>query len=119
MAVTSAVAAFLLRQFGWRGLPVFASVSFIAILSFSLPYMRELIGLISSVAASQSLLDSATAAIKIIGVGYLSGITADVCRELELPGAASAVMLVGRIEIIAIVSPFFYEIIRMGRELIL
>ena len=118
LALLCSASAFMLRGFGWRGVPVFAAICSLGLLSFVIPYIREMSSFISSISSSQNLLSSVSAVLKIIGVGYLAGITADVCRDLELPGAANAVVLVGRIEIVAIVTPFFSEIIRMGSELI-
>ena len=118
LALVCAASAFILRGLGWRGVPILCAISFVGLISFVMPYLSELSSLIKSIAESSHLLDSASAALKVTGVGYLGGVSADICRELDCPSGASAVILVARIEIIGIVAPFFVEILRMGKELI-
>jgi stage III sporulation protein AD len=62
--------------------------------------------------------EGAGAAIKILGLGYLFGICADVCRELGENSIAKAVEVAGRAEILMVVIPFLEEIIEMGAELL-
>ena len=118
IGLIGAITAFLLRSFGWKGVPVFISVVFIGLISYSLPYISSLGGLIGRLSSYSDLEGVTGAVMKIVGIGYLTGITADVCRELEASSLASGVALVGRIEIIAVVSPYFEEMIRLGGELL-
>ena len=52
------------------------------------------------------------------GLGYLFGISADICRELGESGIAKSLEVVGRVEIIAVAVPFWKKIIETGVELI-
>jgi hypothetical protein len=56
--------------------------------------------------------------LKIAGIGFLSGVTADVCRELGEGGAARGVLLAGRIEMLCIALPYLEKIIALGVELL-
>ena len=118
LALVAAITAFLLRGFGWKGAPVFISMAFVGIISLAAPYLSEVFGFIKSSASVYGIESSVTAVAKVVGIGYLTGITADVCRELEAGAVSGAVVLVGRIEIIAVVLPFFGEIMRLGGELL-
>ena len=113
-----AVSAFLLRGCAWKGTPVYISVAFVGIISLSVPYLFEVSEFIKSNAALYGVEGAVSAVAKVVGIGYLTGITADVCRELEAPSISSAVIFVGRIEIIAVVLPFFNDIMRLGGELL-
>jgi hypothetical protein len=64
------------------------------------------------------LAEPVSAALKVLGLGYLYGICADVCRDMSESGIAKAVEAVGRVEIVAVVMPFFEEIIKVGVELL-
>lgn len=55
--------------------------------------------------------------LKVLGVGYLGGICSDICRELGEVGLSSVVQTLARIETLVIVSPMFYEVLRLGLEL--
>lgn len=118
LALLVAVTAFLLRGFGYKGTPVFVSVAFVGIISFVLPYLSEVSEFIKNSAALYGVQSAASAVMKVVGIGYLTGITADICRELEASSISSAVILVGRVEIIAVVLPFFNEIMQLGGELL-
>ena len=118
MGIFVALTAFLLREFGWRGVPVFCVVGFLAIISLASPYISEAVGVLSEISGAYGLSDTVRIVLKLVGIGYLSGITADICRELGQASAATAVSLVSRLEIIAISAPYFLKIIKLGTELI-
>lgn len=102
-----AVSALLLRNLGWRGAPVFASVALIVIVS-------ELTGRLGDFfAISNAAFVGATgeAIAKIIGIGYLFGISSDICRELGEGGIASGLVLAGKIEMIGVALPFLRELV--------
>ena len=75
-------------------------------------------GSIKKISGEADLADSIAVALKVLGLGYLFGISADICRELGESGIAKSVEVVGRVEIIAVVIPYFEEIIRVGLGLI-
>ena len=53
-------------------------------------------------------------AVRIIGVGYLSSICQESCESLGEGALGRAAALVGRIEIVIISLPYFFEIFEMG-----
>ena len=62
--------------------------------------------------------DSAQMVMKMMGIGYVSGICADVCSELGEGLLANAITLLGKIEILMMSAPVALEIIERGAELI-
>ncbi len=111
------VSALLLRSFGWRGAPVFAAVCGALLISEAVSGLALIFdGSIFSV-YGDGLSEPISAALKILGLGYLFGICADICRELGEPGIAKSVEVAGRVEIMLVVLPFFEEILRVGSEL--
>lgn len=114
-ALVVAVSALLLRQFGWRGTPVFVSVATIFLISNVLVHISGVLSFISSLPAGE---ESAVAIVKIIGVGYLYGIASDVCRELGESSVASLIVLLGRVETVAIALPFIKEIASLAVSLL-
>ena len=115
-AILLAVSAVLLRNFGWKGAPVFSALAIVVILSELSFAVSELTSFFSFLSNS-GMGDLSAAALKILGCGYLFGICADLCRELGEGGIAKAVEVVGRAEIIIIVLPFLKEFINSGGEL--
>ena len=113
-----AFTAFLLKNFGWKGTPVFAAVAAILFISEAKDTMDFVFTSIEKIGSESKIDDALAAGIKVLGLGYLFGICADVCRELGEAGIAKAVEVVGRVEIIAVVIPYFEEIIKVGIGLI-
>ena len=117
-ALVLAFSAFLLKGVGWRAAPIFASIAiviFIAEAENTLGYVFSSIEKIGNEAEINGALSSA---IKVLGLGYLFGICSDICRELGESGIAKSVEVVGRVEIIAVVIPYFEEIIKVGIGLV-
>ena len=109
-----AITAVLLKDLGFRGAAVFSAFSLVALLSLCTEGLLTL-----SVLASQAALsEAAEAVMKIVGIGLLAGLTADVCRELGEGGIARGVLLAGRLEMLCIALPFLQRIIDLGLELL-
>ena len=113
-ALLFASVGFVLKSLGWRGVPVFISVGFVFLISIVGEELGAIFASVSELTEPLGGGDTVRAAIKIIGLGYLFGISGDICRELEAGGLAKAVDVVGRVEIIAVVLPYFREIIETG-----
>ena len=113
-----AISAFMLRSLGWRAAPVFALISALIILGKIGDALFGVLDTVASLGKYADIEEAVGAALKILGLGYLFGISADLCRELGEGGIAKAVEVVGRIEIIVVILPFFEEIIKIGVELI-
>jgi len=110
--------AFLLRSFGWRGAPIFASVALVLLLSEAAGGLESVFLSVEKIGGGAGISEPVSASLKILGLGYLYGICADVCRDMSEAGIAKAVEVVGRVEIVAVVMPYFEEIIKVGVELI-
>ena len=113
-----AVSAFLLKSFGWRGAPVFTAVALALFIAEAEGELEYIFSQVKKIGKESGIDDALSAAIKVLGIGYLFGICADICRELGEAGIAKAVEIVGRVEIIAIVVPYFEEIIKVGIGLV-
>ena len=113
-ALLFAAVAFLLKNLGWRGAPVLVAVCSVYLISSVAEELGSVFRTVSVLTDTLGAGEAVSAAIKVIGLGYLFGICADICRELEAAGIAKAVEVVGRVEIIAVVLPYFKEIIETG-----
>jgi stage III sporulation protein AD len=113
-----AVTAVLLKDLGWRGAAVFSAFSLVALLSLCTEGILKISGAVSDFASQSALSEAAAGVLKITGVGFLMGATADVCRELGEGGIARGVILAGRLEILCIALPFLQKIVAIGMELL-
>ena len=117
-ALILTVCSFLLKSFGWRGAPVFTAVALILFIAEAEGELEYIFSSIKKIGIESGIDDALSSAIKVLGIGYLFGICADICRELGESGIAKAVEVVGRVEIIAVVIPYFQEIIKVGIGLV-
>ncbi len=113
-----AITAVLLKDLGFRGAAVFSAFSLVALLSLCTEGLLTLSGALSVLASQAALSEAAEAVMKIVGIGLLAGLTADVCRELGEGGIARGVLLAGRLEMLCIALPFLQRIIDLGLELL-
>ncbi len=112
--VLFAIAALLLKNFGWRGAPVFTSLAFVVLLGRLPGYLSSF----NELFALAFVGECGKAIAKIIGIGYLFGISSDVCRELGEPTVASGLILAGRFEMFAVCVPFLLKAVSSATELI-
>ena len=107
----------LLREFGFRGARLFSilgTVTVIGALIISVGNASP-IGAYLSDGVNK---EYASMILKIIGVGYVSGICSDICTDLGEMGLSGAVAMIGKIEIVLISLPCAKEIIERGLALI-
>ena len=112
------ISAFILRSFGWKGAPVFAVICSVVLISEASLILGDVFGSLSFLYNESGIKKGISAALKVLGLGYLFGISSDICRELGESGIAKSLEVVGRVEIIAVAIPFWKEIIETGVELI-
>ena len=115
LGLVFAFSAVLLKNLGWRGASVFTALGIVILLGEITSVFTE-IEKVSELWAS--LGDGAVAIFKILGIGYIFGISADISRELGEGGISSALSLVARFEIIAVAMPFILEIFSLALSLV-
>lgn len=115
LIVICLISAILLKNFGFKGVPVLISVITVGVIS---AYAEALGGVFSDLygALGSGAEEYIAASARLVGVGYLSGATSDVCRENGEGGLASAVTLVGRLEMLLIIMPYLKSIIALVAE---
>lgn len=81
----------------------------------ALPLLSSLASLASRYTAlidNEGAREFCVAAIKVLGVGWLTHIACDVCTESGAPSLASRVELCGRIEILLLCFPYVEELVK-------
>jgi hypothetical protein len=117
-ALTLAVIVFLLREVNFRAAGVIAVISAALLLLRSVGIYEKAKDALISLPDGISESGVFEAMLKVTGLTYLYGISADVCRDLGEAGISKALEAVGRVEIMLIAVPYVTEIIMLGSELI-
>lgn len=115
LGLVFAFSAVLLKNLGWRGASVFTALGILIILG----ELRSAFAEVNKLSGLwETLGEAGTAVFKIMGIGYVFGISSDICRELGEAGISSALSLAGRFEIIAVALPFVAEIFSLALSLV-
>ena len=117
-AILFAFAFFILKELGYKGLPLFSILTSLALLGTLSPVIASVRGTLKYLGSLTDVAESASAVLKILGMGYLSGMTADVCRDLGALSLERTVVFFGRVGILLVALPFFEKLIGYGTELI-
>ena len=114
VAVLASLAAFSLREMGWRAVPLFSLLAVLLLLSEAWGAVRTLAPTLSPLFEHEAVRESAALCVRLVGVGYLTSLTADACRDLGEGGIARAVEGVGRIELLVLVVPTLVRLVELG-----
>ena len=106
----------ILKEFGFKGSKLVLIIATVSIIGASALSAGSIFSLIKGLSGDNS--EYAVAMLKIIGVGYVFGVCADICSELGEGGLSNAVCLFGRVEIVTISLPFIKRIIEKGVEIL-
>ncbi len=117
-AIICALLCTLLDGLGFKSKGLFATLCALIIFSLLGESLAELFSGVLSLAERTGITDAAKCALRVVGLGYIFGITADICEGLGERSVASAVTLIGRIQIFLAAYPYFEKIISLGIELI-
>lgn len=98
----------ILKAFSFKGAPMVAVLFTLAVLIRSADALTSSLSLFSSL--PDGVGEYASSTLKVVGIGYIGGITSDTCRELGEGGLGKAASLLARFEIIAIAYPYVREI---------
>ena len=110
LVLLAATLSLLVKSFGFKGAPVFLAAVFCSAVFCFEDVISGSISLLGYFAEVGDVTKYSEACVKVIGIGYLSGISQDTCREIGEAGAAKCIGIVTRLELIALSAPFVKEI---------
>ena len=111
-AILLSILGLLLSELGFRGKKALSTLGIIIFLLIFIDLLSDAVSEISSFPITDEGRGSLALALKIVGVGHAFNICADVCTELSEGGIASAVSLVGKLEILLMVLPTVVDLIK-------
>lgn len=117
VGIVASVCAYLLEGMGFRGTKIFLVFSSVLILSAVLELVSDKL-LSAFIFFSKTPSDVGKSILKILGVGYVGGISADIARDLGAAGVSDGLNLFMRVEILAMIAPYFIEILKLCEGLL-
>ena len=118
LALLAVILGAVLSELGFKSKKLFSVLGALLIISLLGENVSGLIGRLCAFSEMAGIGDAAKCALKVVGLGYVFGFTADVCRELGEGGVASAVGIVGRVETFLVVMPYFEKTLELGAGLL-
>ncbi len=118
LGILLAVVAYVLSQLGFRGTRAFVALSLVAILLAVSVSVGESVSEMGRIGELAKMSAVAKPALKIVFLGYLFGICADIATELGESGIANALMIGGRIEMLLVTLPYINDIVELAVDLI-
>ena len=106
----------VLRELGFKGAKLVTLVGTVSTVGVAAIYVSRLVSAIGELGPGSG--EYAVAMLKIVGLGYVFGICADICTELGEGTLAGSVCLIGRLEILTVSLPFIKTIVEKGIEMI-
>ena len=118
IALLTVILGAVLSELGFKSKKLLTTLSTLIIVCTLGEGIETLVGKVTAFSETAGISEAAGCALKVVGLGYLFGFTADVCRELGEAGVANAVGLVGRVETFLVVLPYFEKTIELGAGLL-
>ena len=106
----------ILKELGFKGSKLVILLGTVTVVGTVGIYVGRLVSMLGDLGANAG--EYAAAMLKIIGIGYVFGICADVCTELGEGGLSNSVCLLGRVEIMTVSLPYIRMIVEKGIEMI-
>ena len=118
IAVISAVCGFLLEQLGFGGTRLYLSFVSVILMLVCIRAAAPIISGIMGFSPSGTAADVGAAALRVLGIGYVGGFFSDFCAQLGAKSASDGLLLFTRIQILAVVMPYFLDLLGSFGELI-
>ncbi len=111
MGVLLASLGFMLRELGFRGAPLIGVLGITLLFLATLLRIEDVLSALDGVIKLAGISEMVSAALRIIGVGYVAGMSADVCRQMGEVGTAKVIEGLGRVEMLAMSMPYLGKIV--------
>ena len=111
LLLTSGASVLILKSFGFKGAPLVGVIAALVAISSYGARISEISGIISELGEVSGAGEYVRAALRVVGISYLSGIARDTVTELGESGIARSLTLVTRLELLAVSAPFIKEML--------
>ncbi len=118
LALLAAFMTLMLKSLGYDGGKLISVVGIVLLLCGIASGVGRIIDMLPSELFVGEAVGVLEIALRMLGVGYVFGTVADICRELGEGGLANAALGLGRVEILLLAMPYISEIIGVAREMV-
>jgi hypothetical protein len=112
-----AVSSFFLSEMGFKGKRIYGALGICLLLLYFLSSFGDALSVITSYDVGEGTGEAIRCALKIIGIAEAFSLAAEVATELSERGVASALGLIGKLEIFLISLPYVEKMISLARDI--
>ena len=116
LAVLAAALAFVLRTLGAKGAPALTVAAGLAFVAYAVARYGEALTAIREMAERAGVSDGVGVILRMIFVGILCAVAADICRDVGESTLATRVEACGKAEILLLALPFLLELVNLALE---
>ena len=116
LAVLAAALAFVLRTLGAKGAPALTVAAGLAFVAYAVARYGEALTAIREMAERAGVSDGVGVILRMIFVGILCAVAADICRDVGESTLATRVEVCGKAEILLLALPFLLELVHLALE---
>ena len=116
LAVLAAALAFVLRTLGAKGAPALTVAAGLAFVAYAVARYGEALTAIREMAERAGVSDGVGVILRMIFVGILCAVAADICRDVGESTLATRVEICGKAEILLLALPFLLELVNLALE---
>lgn len=110
--------AWLQKEQGGRLAPLLSLAAGVLLLAACLPRLATLTDTLRKLGESSGLTPYLGQVLKVLGVGYVAELGADICRDLGETGSAQRLLLFAKLEILLLCLPLLLELTDLAGQLI-
>lgn len=116
LAVLAAALAFVLRTLGAKIAPALAAVAGLTFVVYAVARYGEAIAAVREMAERAGVSEEVGVVLRMLFVGILCAVAADICRDMGESGLAARVETCGKAEILLLALPFLLELVSLALE---
>lgn len=116
-ALVGVFLSFILSAMGYRGARLVSVTAAVMLFIFAAGGIGEILSELSWISDTAGIGEIAAMALKIVGIGYVAGICYDICLDMGERGVASAVLTVGRVEILLVAAPVISDMLGLAVDM--
>ena len=105
LALTAVALAVLLRQYRAEYAMALGLMVSVVVLLALMPVLKETMSLLMNIASNSGASQTVGVIVKSLGIAFVAGIAADVCRDAGESAMASKVELAGKVAILSLAMP--------------
>lgn len=112
ISISAVFLSAILGEMGYKGARLISTTALVVVILCAAGSIAEILSVLGWLIDGEEIEGCVGSALKILGIGYISGICHDVSLEMGHKGIADSLLMVGRVEMLLVVAPALSEMLK-------